>query len=152
VGASSLGSGPHVALRMCAVCRARAPKSDLVRFVLGRSPEGERAGLIAEAPRSAQGRSAYVCRRRECISAEGLRFRLERALKAKLTPDDLFELERLTAEAEAEAEAPGQRGVVPRAGSGQGSVQGSDPATAERLAGSGRQQGPRADTPGAHTS
>lgn len=72
--------------RMCALCRARAPKRELVRVVwdgtaVSLDPSGKTAG-----------RGAYVGTWRSCWADPGLVPKLERALKAKFGAADAARL------------------------------------------------------------
>jgi uncharacterized protein len=106
----------HVPLRTCIACRDTKPKRSLVRVVL--VPE---QGLVVDATGKLNGRGAYLCRQRSCWDQALRRGALARALKARLTPEDLSVLENyadLIAEHEKEAElestkeAGGEQGVI----------------------------------------
>lgn len=68
-----------IPMRMCAACRTKKPKKELVRVV--RTPEGE--VLVDETGRK-NGRGAYLCRDKECLK-KALKIRaLERALEHEI--------------------------------------------------------------------
>lgn len=62
-------------VRMCAGCRKRAEKADLIRIVI--SPDGAAADFKAILP----GRGAYVCRGAACLEAALKNGGLNRGLK-----------------------------------------------------------------------
>lgn len=57
---------PHVPMRMCAVCRERHPKKELLRFVAAGSG-GTADGPLPDPSQTMPGRGVYVCRRPECM-------------------------------------------------------------------------------------
>lgn len=69
-------------LRMCAGCRCRAPKKELIRVV--RTPEG---GLLLDAGGKASGRGAYICRKVQCLEKARKSRALERALNLSIPPE-----------------------------------------------------------------
>ncbi len=69
-------------MRMCAGCRGRAPKKELIRVV--RTPEGE---LLLDARDKAPGRGAYICRKTECFRKARKSRALERALNISIPPE-----------------------------------------------------------------
>ena len=75
-------------LRMCAGCRARAPKKELIRVV--RTPDG---ALLLDAREKAPGRGAYLCRKAECLRKAKKSRALERALKITISETAYDELE-----------------------------------------------------------
>lgn len=75
-------------MRMCAGCRERAPKRELIRVV--RTPEG---GLLLDARDKAPGRGAYICRRTECLQKARRSRALERMLNISIPPEAYDELE-----------------------------------------------------------
>ncbi len=75
-------------IRMCAGCRERAPKKELIRVV--RTPEG---GLLLDAREKAPGRGAYLCRKVECLRKARKSRALERALNLTIPPEAYDELE-----------------------------------------------------------
>lgn len=77
-------------LRMCAGCRERAPKKELIRVV--RTPDGE---VILDAKAKAPGRGAYICRRAECLKKARKSRALERMLEVTITPEAYDELEHM---------------------------------------------------------
>ena len=72
--------------RTCVGCRAKGPKSGLVRLV--RADDGVALDLTGRAP----GRGAYVHRDRSCIDAAMAKGALARALRTGLGPDELGRL------------------------------------------------------------
>ena len=75
-------------MRMCAGCRERAPKKELIRVV--RTPEG---GLLLDARDKAPGRGVYLCRRIECLRRARKSRALERALNIAIPPEAYDALE-----------------------------------------------------------
>ncbi len=76
--------------RMCAVCRARREKSELLRIV--KSKDG---GVIIDREGKLPGRGAYVCRDGGCINLAAKRRVLERAFSCavdKAVYEELAEL------------------------------------------------------------
>jgi hypothetical protein len=69
-------------LRMCAGCRERAPKKELIRIV--RTPTGE---VIADARDKAPGRGAYICRKSACLKKAQKSRALERMLNVVIPPE-----------------------------------------------------------------
>lgn len=69
-------------LRMCAGCRRRAAKKELIRVV--RTPEGE---LLLDASGKASGRGAYICRQVQCLEKIRKNRALERALGVSIPPE-----------------------------------------------------------------
>ena len=72
-------------MRMCAGCRIRASKHDLIRVV--RTPDGE---VFADAREKAPGRGAYICRDQDCFR----KIRKSRALERMLgvaVPEETYE-------------------------------------------------------------
>lgn len=76
----------HLPERMCALCRARAPKRELRRVVW------DGTAVALDPSGKAPGRGAYVGPWRSCWADPGLAPKLERALKARFGPDDLAAL------------------------------------------------------------
>ena len=75
-------------MRMCAGCRERAPKKELIRVV--RTPDGN---LLLDARDKAPGRGAYICRKAECLKKARKSKALERALNISISPEDYETLE-----------------------------------------------------------
>jgi predicted RNA-binding protein YlxR (DUF448 family) len=84
-------------MRSCVVCREKQAKKDLLRVV--RTPEGE---TKVDASGKINGRGAYICADGKHWQEKSLRGRLEQALKATLTGEDVT---RLIREASTEVEA-----------------------------------------------
>ena len=72
-------------MRMCAGCRERAPKKELIRVV--RTPEGR---LLLDAGAKASGRGAYICRKAECLKKARKNHALERMLNVEI-PDQAYD-------------------------------------------------------------
>ena len=85
-------------LRMCVVCRARFPQTELARIT--RLPEADGGALTIDLPRPGRrprvGRGAYIGSRPACWQRDGLAKRLSAALGTTLTDD---ERSRITAQA-----------------------------------------------------
>ena len=75
-------------MRMCAGCRERAPKKELIRVV--RTPDGN---LLLDARDKAPGRGAYICRKAECLKKARKSKALERALNISISAEDYDILE-----------------------------------------------------------
>jgi len=76
-------------MRMCAGCRERAPKRELIRVV--RTPDG---GLLLDARDKAPGRGAYICRKAECLQKARKSRALERMLNITIPPEAYDQLEK----------------------------------------------------------
>lgn len=72
----------HEPERMCALCRARAPKRELRRVVW------DGASVALDPSGKAQGRGAYVGRLKSCWADPALVPKLQRALKAVFSAQD----------------------------------------------------------------
>ena len=72
-------------VRMCAGCRERAPKRELIRIV--RTPAGE---VVADARDKAPGRGAYICRKAECLKKAQKSRALDRMLNVAI-PNETYE-------------------------------------------------------------
>ncbi len=72
-------------VRMCAGCRIRAPKHELIRVV--RTPEGK---IFADAREKLPGRGAYICRDQACFRKIRKSRALERMLGADV-PEETYE-------------------------------------------------------------
>jgi hypothetical protein len=72
-------------VRMCAGCRERAPKKELIRIV--RTPSGE---ILADARDKAPGRGAYLCRKTACLTKAQKSRALERMLQVDI-PSETYE-------------------------------------------------------------
>ena len=75
-------------MRMCAGCRERAPKKELIRVV--RTPDGR---LLLDARGKVPGRGAYICRKTECLQKARKSRALERMLNISIPPEAYDELE-----------------------------------------------------------
>ncbi len=75
-------------LRMCAGCRERAPKKELIRIV--RTPDG---GLLLDAKGKEPGRGIYICRKAECLKKVQKSRALERTLNISIPPEAYETLE-----------------------------------------------------------
>ena len=80
-------------IRMCAGCRERAPKKELIRVV--RTPDGQ---LLLDAREKAPGRGAYLCRKPECLKKARKSRALERMLNIQIPPEAYDSLEAALAE------------------------------------------------------
>ncbi len=69
-------------VRMCAGCRAHAPKKELIRIV--RTPDGS---IVADAKGKTPGRGAYLCRKASCLAKAQKSRALERMLAASISPE-----------------------------------------------------------------
>ena len=69
-------------VRMCAGCRERAPKKELIRIV--RTPAGE---IVADATGKTPGRGAYICRKASCLARARKSRALERMLETTISPE-----------------------------------------------------------------
>ncbi len=69
-------------VRMCAGCRERAPKKELIRIV--RTPAGE---IVADATGKTPGRGAYICRKASCLARARKSRALERMLETAISPE-----------------------------------------------------------------
>lgn len=77
----------HVPRRTCIGCGAGATKRTLIRLV--RTPQGE----VQQDPSGKKpGRGAYLCPNPQCWEQALKKGRLERSLKARLSPEDLDSL------------------------------------------------------------
>ena len=72
-------------MRMCAGCRERAPKKELIRVV--RTPDGM---LLLDAREKASGRGAYVCRKIECLRKARKSRALEKMLNISI-PNEAYD-------------------------------------------------------------
>jgi len=72
-------------MRMCAACRTRAAKQDLIRVV--RTPEGK---IVPDAGVKVSGRGAYLCRNPECFKKVCKSKALDRMLNTEIS-DDTYE-------------------------------------------------------------
>ena len=68
--------------RMCAACRQRRAKAELLRFV--RSEDGR---VMLDTAQRLPGRGVYLCDCDDCLKKAAKSRALERALKAKLTAE-----------------------------------------------------------------
>jgi len=80
----------HVPQRTCVICRRTAPKRELVRLVRG--ADGE---IVVDRTGKLPGRGAYVCRSEECARSGVSKKAIERALKARTSPEALDRLRAL---------------------------------------------------------
>lgn len=72
-------------MRMCAACRQRTPKKELIRIV--RTPSGE---IAADAREKLPGRGAYLCRSHDCLKKAQKSRALERMLNVQI-PEETYE-------------------------------------------------------------
>ena len=78
----------HIPQRTCVVCRETKNKRELIRVV--RTPDGT---VIVDLTGKANGRGAYVCRQNSCYEQGLKKERLAQALKVKLSPDEIINLQ-----------------------------------------------------------
>jgi predicted RNA-binding protein YlxR (DUF448 family) len=64
----------HVPMRMCVICRRRAPKKTLARFTL--SPEGKLP--LPDHRQNAPGRGLYLCEQPRCREAFARRWTIRK--------------------------------------------------------------------------
>lgn len=57
--------GKHIPIRMCVICRRRAPKAALTRFTAVSNP----AGPVPDPKQQAPGRGMYICDEPRCREA-----------------------------------------------------------------------------------
>jgi len=72
----------HVPQRMCVICRDKDAKRSLTRLV--RTPEG---GVFIDIGGKMSGRGAYICDRESCWERALKSDVLEKALRARLSPE-----------------------------------------------------------------
>ena len=77
-----------IPIRLCAGCRQEKAKTAMIRVI--RTPEGE---VMIDRTGRANGRGAYLCPDRECLSLAVRRKGLEHALKMKIAPEIYEKLE-----------------------------------------------------------
>ncbi|MGC9467368.1 MAG: RNase P modulator RnpM [Anaerolineae bacterium] len=82
----------HVPLRTCVACRETKAKRELVRIVAYSEDDSEVRTVVDESGKL-KGRGAYLCRRRACWEQALKRGTLSRALRTRLSPEDVAELE-----------------------------------------------------------
>lgn len=72
----------HIPERMCIACRSMKPKKELIRIV-------KNGGNVAlDISQKLEGRGAYICKEKECISAAKKRRALSKHFK--MAVDDSF--------------------------------------------------------------
>ena len=71
----------HVPERTCVTCRARRPKTELLRVV--RAPDG--SGALLDARQRMPGRGAYLCLEPGCWHAGAMKRGLERTLRTPVS-------------------------------------------------------------------
>lgn len=77
-----------IPMRMCAGCRERKPKRELIRVV--RTPEGE---VLLDGTGKKSGRGVYVCQDAACLQKAVKSRALERALETPVSPEVHAQLE-----------------------------------------------------------
>lgn len=82
--------------RMCAACRARAPREELLRFVI--DPEGE---VWVDPFLKAPGRGVHLCYESTCLALAVKKRSFQQALKRSLPPLSLETLTQRVSEAQA---------------------------------------------------
>ena len=73
-----------VVFRMCAVCREKRPKSELLRIV--KSPDGK---IYIDEEGKRDGRGMYICRDKDCCEKAAKRRVVEKAFKT--APGDIYD-------------------------------------------------------------
>ena len=74
-----------VPIRMCAACRERAAKHELIRIV--RTPDGN---IVPNAGDKISGRGAYICHNPECFKKVRKSRALDRMLNTSV-PEEIYE-------------------------------------------------------------
>lgn len=74
----------NIPIRMCCVCRKHFPQQDLIRVVKNKNNEI----FICETPKF-EGRSAYICKKEECLNNLIKKRALNRAFKCEI-PEDIY--------------------------------------------------------------
>ena len=74
-------------MRMCISCRKTYDRKDLIKIT-----KDHQQGIMFQ---KGMGRSAYICKSKECYSDSKLKKKLQKALKTSLEPEffDIFEKE-----------------------------------------------------------
>ena len=83
-----MGKERHVPVRMCAGCRARHPKVELVRLALK-----DNGRLVVDREKVFPGRGVYVCPRPGCLEMEIKKKGIIRGFRGQLrqiVPDEVF--------------------------------------------------------------
>lgn len=78
----------HIPQRMCIACRTRRDQRSLIRVV--RLAEGQ---VVVDVKGKQNGRGAYLCPQQSCWMQALSRGQLNRALRAKLTEDEIAGLQ-----------------------------------------------------------
>lgn len=78
-----------IPMRMCAACREKKPKKELVRVV--RTPEEE---VLLDDTGRRNGRGVYLCRNKECLKKAIKTRALERALEHAIGEETAAELQK----------------------------------------------------------
>lgn len=78
-----------IPMRMCLGCQEMKPKKELLRIV--KTPEGN---LEFDPTSKKNGRGAYLCNNKECLTKAIKNHRFEKTFEAKPTPDMLAAIER----------------------------------------------------------
>ena len=76
-----------IPMRMCAACRTKKPKKELVRVV--RTPEGE---VLVDDTGRKNGRGVYLCRDNACLKKALKSHALERALEHEVGEETAAQL------------------------------------------------------------
>ena len=84
-----------IPMRMCAGCRERKAKKELIRIV--RTPEGE---VLLDATGKRSGRGVYICPQAECLHKVEKSRALSRALECEISPEVFAALEKALGETE----------------------------------------------------
>lgn len=71
----------RIPLRICAGCQEQKSKKDMIRIV--RTPEG---AVEVDKTGKKSGRGVYICQNPDCLEKAYKEHRLDRSLKAKVSP------------------------------------------------------------------
>ena len=83
-----MGKKGHVPVRMCAGCRKRSPKTDLVRLVLN-----DNGQLVVDGQKFLPGRGVYICPRPGCLELAIKKKGIMRGFRGKfrqVVPEEIF--------------------------------------------------------------
>jgi len=79
-------------VRMCCVCRARKPKSELIKVVKNKN------GEFVIANEHTEGRGAYICKDNKCIENAIKKKALNRSFKCEVNKEIYMELNNISRE------------------------------------------------------
>lgn len=92
MGVGSTGETSQACIRTCIGCRAREPKSALIRVVADPAAPG---GCVVDTDRTRPGRGAHIHPRAECVEEAHRRRALARALRIPATGVDIEQMRSL---------------------------------------------------------